>query len=91
MEKWSPDCIVNRAKYRLGSYMRIMFTPRSAYYNLRGHHILSLSKPRTTVYGLHSFNYLAAKLLNSLSDGLRACEDLFEFKRKILSFVNFNI
>ena len=70
--------------------MRTMFTPRSAYYNLRGHHILSLSKP-TTVYGPHSFNYLAAKLLNSLSDGLRACEDLYEFRRKILSFVNFNI
>ena len=82
---------MNRAKYRLGSYVRTMFTPLSAYYNLRGHHILSLSKPRTTVYGLHSFNYLAAKLLNSLSDGLRACEDLYEFKRKILSFVNFNI
>ena len=91
MEKCSLDCIVNRAKYRLGSYMRTMFTPLSAYYNLRGHHILSLSKPRTTMYGLHSFNYLAAKLLNSLSDGLRACEDLYEFKRKILSFVNFNI
>ena len=34
---------------------------------------------------------LIAKLLNSLSDGLRACEDLYEIKRKILSFVNFNI
>ena len=91
MEKCSPDCIVNRAKYRLGSYMRTMFTPRSPYYNLRGRHILLLSKPRTTVYGLHSFNYLAAKLLNSRSDGLRACKDLYEFKRKILSFANFNI
>ena len=64
-----------------------MFTPRSTNYNLRGHHILSLSKPRTTVYSLHSLNYLAAKLWNSLSDGLRACDDLYEFKRKILSFV----
>ena len=73
------------------NYMRNMFTPRSANYNLRGHHILSLSKPRTTAYGLHTFNYLAAKLWNSLPDGLRACADLEEFKRKILSFVNFNI
>ena len=68
-----------------------MFTPRSTNYNLRGHHILSLSKPRTTVYSLHSFNYLAAKLWNFLFDGRRACEYLYEFKRKIFSFVNFNI
>ena len=70
--------------------MRNIFTPCFANYNLRGHYILSLSKPRTTAYGLHSFNYLAAKLYNSLSDGLRACVDLHEFKRKIISFVNFN-
>ena len=43
-----------------------MFTPRSTNFNLPGHHILSLSKPKTTVYSLHSFNYLAAKLWNSL-------------------------
>ena len=73
------------------NYMRNMFTPRSANYNLRGHHILSLSKPRTTAYGLHTFNYLAAKLWNSLPDGLRTCADLEEFKRKILRFVNFTI
>ena len=68
-----------------------MFTPRSTNYNLRDRHILSVSQPRTTVYGLYSFNYLAAKLWNFLSDGLRACEDLYEFEKKILSFVNFNI
>ena len=60
--KCSPDCLTNLAKYRLGSHMSTMFTPRSANYNLHGHHILSLSKPRTTVYGVHYFNYLAAKL-----------------------------
>ena len=68
-----------------------MFTPRSTNYNLRDRHILSVSQPRTKVYGLYSFNYLAAKLWNSLSDGLRACEDLYEFEGKILSLVNFNI
>ena len=43
------------------------------------------------MYGLHFSNYLASKLWNSLFDGLRACEDFYEFERKILSLVNFNI
>ena len=91
MGNCSLDWIANRAKYWLGSYMRTMLTPRSANYNLYGHHILWLSKPRTTVYGLHYFNYLAAKLWNFLPDDRRACEDWYEFKRRILSLVNFNI
>ena len=34
-----------------------MFTVRHTTYNLRGTHMLTLSKPRTTTYGLHSFSY----------------------------------
>ena len=39
------------------------------------------------------FNYLAAKLWNSLPAGLRALEDLYDFKRTILGYVilTFNI
>ena len=71
-----------------------MFTPRSTNFNLPGHHILSLSKPRTTVYSLHSFNHLAAKLWNFPFDGRRACEYLYEFKRNVflvLSILIFHI
>ena len=52
-------------------------------------YILSLPKPRTTTYGLHSFAYLAAKLWNSFRDDLRTCDQLNEFKRKILSYIIF--
>ena len=65
-----------------------MFTPRSTNYNLRGHHILSLSKPRTTVYSLHSFNYLAAKLWNSLSDGLELARIYMNLRGKFLVLSN---
>lgn len=41
-----------------------MFALRFANDNLCGNHILSLPKPRTTTYGLHSFISLLAKLWN---------------------------
>ena len=71
------------------SYMKDMFTLRSVRYNLRGNYILSLPKPKTTTYGLHSFSYLSAKMWNSLSDDLRTCDQFYEFKRKIISLAKF--
>ena len=47
-------------------YLKDMFNVRSSPYNLRGNHIMSLPKPKTMTYGLHSFSYLARKILNSL-------------------------
>ena len=38
------------------TYMRNMFVVRHTTYNLRGTHLLTLSKRRTTTYGLHSFS-----------------------------------
>ena len=38
------------------------FTERSSSYNLHGNHILALSNPKTTTYGLHSFSYVASKM-----------------------------
>ena len=57
-------------------YMKGMFTFRSVNYNVRGTEILSLPKPQTTTYGLHSFSYLAEKLWNSLSDDIRSSATL---------------
>ena len=39
--------------------------------------ILSLPDPKTTIYGLHSFSYLAAKLWNSLPESLRTLSERF--------------
>ena len=50
------------------AYLKDMFTERSSSYNLHGNHILALSNPKTTTYGLHSFSYVASKIWNSLPD-----------------------
>ena len=64
------------------AYMKNMFSLRSSCYNLRGNNILSLCKPRTTSFGLHSFSYFAAKQWNELPDCIRT-SDFTEFKRSI--------
>ena len=73
------------------NHMKHMFTSRPVNYNLRGSNISSLSKPRTTTYGLHSFSYLSAKLWNSLLDDWRTCVQYHEFKKKIFSLDNFSV
>ena len=50
------------------TYMKNMFSLRSSSYDLRGNYILSLSKPKTTTYGLNSFSYFSAKQWNTLPD-----------------------
>ena len=50
------------------------FSLRSSSHNLRGNHILSLNKPRTTSYGLSSFSYLSATLWNALPEFIRTIE-----------------
>ena len=64
-------------------YLKDMFTIRSSSHNLRGNHITSLPNPKTTIYGLHSFSYLASKLWNSLPDTYKILYFL-EFKQEIL-------
>ena len=66
-------------------YLNNMFKFRLSSYNLRGNYILSLPKPKTTTYGLHSFSYLAASLWNSLPDTLRTANFL-DFRREILKY-----
>ena len=63
-------------------HMKDLFTFRSVDYNLRGNHILSIPKLRTTTYGLHSIKYLAGKLWNSLPDEIRSM-NFDQFKNKI--------
>ena len=47
-----------------------MFAVRRTTYNLRGTHMLTLSKLRTITYGLHSFSYFPAQQWNALPDEL---------------------
>ena len=53
------------------AYMKNMFSLRSSSFDLRGNYILSLSKPKTTTYGLNSFSYFSAKHWNALRDFFR--------------------
>ena len=72
------------------TYMRNMFfTVHYTTYNLRGTHMLTLSKPRTTTYGLHSFSYFSAQQWNDLPDELRNCT-FKDFKRRLQSRNTFN-
>ena len=64
--------------------MTNMFTVRYTTYNFRGTHMLTLSKPRTTTYGLQSFSYFSAQQWNDLHDELRNCT-FNDFKRRLQS------
>ena len=65
---------------RINEYPTVRYTT----YNLRGTHMLTLSKPRTTTYGLHSFSYFSAQQWNDLPDELRNCT-FKDFKRRLQS------
>ena len=64
------------------TYTRNMFTVRHRTYSLRGTHILTPSKPRTTTSGLHSFSYLSAQQWNDVSDELTN-STFHDFKRHV--------
>ena len=53
------------------AYMKNMFSLRSSSYDLRGKYILSLSRPKTTAYGLNSFSYFSANQWKALLDFFR--------------------
>ena len=58
-----------------------MFLLRSSY-DRRGNYILSLSKPRTTSYGLNSLYYFSAKLWNALPEFIHTSA-FTDFRREI--------
>ena len=64
------------------AYMKNMFSLRSSSYDLRCNYILSLSKPKTTTYGLNSFSYFSVKQWNALPDFFRT-SFFADFKTKI--------
>ena len=64
------------------AYMKNMFSLRSSSYDLRCNYILSLSKPKTTTYGLNSFSYFSAKQWNALPYFFRT-SFFADFKTKI--------
>ena len=69
-------------------YLKDMFTLRQPEYSFRKTDILSLCKPVTTTYGLHSFRYYASKNWNSLPNNVRSEFTLSNFRRllKTISF-----
>ena len=61
-------------------YLKDLLTLRSTTYSLRGTDILSLCKPASTSYGLHSFKYFACKTWNFLPEKIRTEPILTNFK-----------
>ena len=66
-----------------------MFSLRSSSYDLRGNYILSLSKPKTTTYGLNSFSYFSAKQWTALPDFFRT-SFLQTLRYRALPFLKFS-
>ena len=64
------------------AYMKNMFSLLSSSNDLHGNYILSLSKPKTTTYGLNSFSYFSAKQWNALLDFF-SYQFFSDFKTKI--------
>ena len=68
-----------------------MFSLRSSSYDLRGNYILSLSKPKTTTYGLNSFSYFSAKQWTALPDFfLTSFLQTLRLKYRALPFLKFS-
>ena len=68
-----------------------MFSLRSSSYDLRGNYILSLSKPKTTTYGLNSFSYFSAKQWTALPDFFRTSFlQTLRLKYRALPFLKFS-
>ena len=72
------------------AYMKNMFSLRSSSYDLCGNYILSLSKPKTTTYGLNSFSYFSVKQWNALPDFF-ILVFFADFKIKIQEFTYLNL
>lgn len=66
-----------------------MFTVRHTTNNLRLSYMLTLNKPKTTTYGLHSFSYFPAQQWNDLPDELRN-STFPDFKRRLESLNTFD-
>ena len=61
-----------------------MFTVRHTTYNLCGTHMLTISKPKTTTYVLHSFSYFSVQRWNDLPYELTN-STFNDFKRRVLN------
>ena len=66
-----------------------MVAVRRTTYNLRGIHMLTLSKLRTITYGLRSFSYFPAQQWNALPDELRN-STFPDFKRRVQNLNRFD-
>ena len=61
------------------AYVKDLLTLCSAVYSLTGTDILSLCRPASTSYGLHSFKYFVCKSWNSLPENIRTESTLAGF------------
>ena len=64
-------------------YIRGLFQMRNTERNLRGSRKLVISYVNKNSYGLHSFRYTSANILNKLKEDLRSLASLNEFRTKI--------
>ena len=62
------------------AYLKDLLTLRLTVYSLRGADILSLCRPASASYVLHSFKYFACKTWNSLPEKIRTESTLAGFK-----------
>ena len=63
-------------------YSKLFLLASCSFSSNGGNYILSLSKPKTTTYGLNSFSYFSAKQWNALPDFFRT-SFFADFKTKI--------
>ena len=61
-------------------YRHDMFSQKSRAYDYRDYSILTLPKYNTITHGKKCFMYEAAKLWNSISNGIKTIENISEFK-----------
>ena len=67
-------------------HIKVLLNLRSTFYSLKGTDIVSLCKPVSTSYGLHSFKYFESIIWKSLSENFRTAPSLSGFKRLVKKF-----
>ena len=77
---WSADNFISNTRYSHVIH----------HYLMRGTDILSLPKAVTSIYGLNSFSYTAAKFWNALPDKPRTLSSLHDFILAIRRYRSIN-
>ena len=65
------------------SYLWDFFITKQIEYNLRIKNLVKLPQIKTHVFGRHPVTFRGSILWNTLSDGMKTCENVAAFKKKI--------